>query len=742
MRNDFSNWEPEAGSPVITTDTITSNLSTDGEDVAVSSYLVQGNFEAQVDFEVLNNYPDPPPDGGPPYSLWTMYFGFEFKDDNNSLKFERVFMGAGIIGHAIPAPIDWLHYGLEKNVYMGGWGNDEGQPWTLSNKNGSMRVVRSGGMVNSYYREGTGAWQSLAGWRWLGTQDLRIHLQNSRGNPSSPDLNVPAEVRFSNFSLTQPSPSPSISPSSSKSPSPSVSPSASGSPTLSNSPPPAGFDPPTPYPDPNYPTRFWCGPLYWGPWAWPEYDGDLSGDHAWVYCNYQIDLSGDPATGGYWDSWPVPYAGIPSSFDFSDLENSYIEVGPDPPDTTPGFFTGSHIWDNMGYTWTVVLPWDHDERLRYLYPDPPLQSTKIYYSKEDFLWQDPNARWYPEVAGAGSVPFTVSSSDPDVVWNDGWFSKGANTYGSDYVAYSRVTEVGEDSYGTWFKIRPVLGTDTYSDGHDWPQVRVCGSQFLDIGRAHGGGWDRWVVVIPWGIGTSASFSPSASVSPSTQGVSPSASISPSISPSASVSPSIFVPTPSIPPWGPFESRSISPSRSKSQSVSPSDSRSPSPSVSPSASVSPSHSVSPSRSVSPSISPSASPSPSPGSPSASVSPSISPSASVSPSYSPSASESASKSPSHSKSLSISPSASISPSPSPTGEVFLNTLFHFYAVSGGTGQALDSLDGESVVDGDRAFVMENGEFAVYYLDAYSGEPESLPMIVAPDTHAGNKRWIRCT
>jgi len=219
---------------------------------------------------------------------------------------------------------------------------------------------------------------------------------------------------------------------------------------------------------------------------------------------------------------------------------------------------------------------------------------------------------------------------------------------------------------------------------------------------------------------SASVSPSESVSPSaSESPSSTISVSPSISPSASESPSV--------------SPSISPSASASPSVG-SESPSESPSVSPSASESPS--ISPSASVSKSPSPSISSS-------ASESPSESPTPSLS--ISPSASYSASVSPSASKSASASPSASDSPSPSVEIAIRGVTLFYLSDFIGGAATALDSIDGNALIDRDRAFVIVNGVFHVYYLDSDLGGDETTPpdySIIAPDTNAGLKRWVKAT
>jgi len=72
--------------------------------------------------------------------------------------------------------------------------------------------------------------------------------------------------------------------------------------------------------------------------------------------------------------------------------------------------------------------------------------------------------------------------------------------------------------------------------------------------------------------------------------------------------------------------------------------------------------------------------------------------------------------------------------------IQTIYEgFTALTGGTATALDSVDGDSLVDGDRAYVMAGGNFYPYLLDADSGAAESSPQVIAPDTNAGTKRWI---
>lgn len=62
-----------------------------------------------------------------------------------------------------------------------------------------------------------------------------------------------------------------------------------------------------------------------------------------------------------------------------------------------------------------------------------------------------------------------------------------------------------------------------------------------------------------------------------------------------------------------------------------------------------------------------------------------------------------------------------------------------LTGGGATALDSIDGTDLDDGFEAHVFVSGIAYVYILDADSGAAESSPTIIAPDTNAGNKRWL---
>lgn len=68
----------------------------------------------------------------------------------------------------------------------------------------------------------------------------------------------------------------------------------------------------------------------------------------------------------------------------------------------------------------------------------------------------------------------------------------------------------------------------------------------------------------------------------------------------------------------------------------------------------------------------------------------------------------------------------------------------ALTGGTSDALDGIDGAELNDGDICWVyLTDGEgdeyVSEYRLDSDSGESESSPNIIAPDDNPGSKRWI---
>ncbi len=67
------------------------------------------------------------------------------------------------------------------------------------------------------------------------------------------------------------------------------------------------------------------------------------------------------------------------------------------------------------------------------------------------------------------------------------------------------------------------------------------------------------------------------------------------------------------------------------------------------------------------------------------------------------------------------------------------YKFTALTGGGAGALDTQDGNVLIDGDIAIVMESGNIYFYELDADSGAAENSPNVITPDTNAGDKRWL---
>jgi len=250
-----------------------------------------------------------------------------------------------------------------------------------------------------------------------------------------------------------------------------------------------------PYPDPSYPgvisvtpRRFWIGPVHNGPW-------DGVPPNEWVYMNYQQPWQiGNLSPFFPWDI----YDGDFSSINISDPANSYIELTKNAFETDfPTFVSGSEIYQNLGNTWTTVLPWDATERAFWLYPNPILTTTKIYYNNQ-YIYHGvpPFSRsgdhaafsWNVEVAGSGSVPFTVNPSDPDIVWH---------FYFSDNME-SVVTECGEDENGTWIKVRACIEGDGGWPGHIYDQINVCAGNGLIVAPRSTASTYGWVEIIPWG----------------------------------------------------------------------------------------------------------------------------------------------------------------------------------------------------------------------------------------------------
>lgn len=75
---------------------------------------------------------------------------------------------------------------------------------------------------------------------------------------------------------------------------------------------------------------------------------------------------------------------------------------------------------------------------------------------------------------------------------------------------------------------------------------------------------------------------------------------------------------------------------------------------------------------------------------------------------------------------------------------NKIFAFTSLIGGGVGALDSLDGTSLIDGDIALVAmgSTDSYYVFTMDTSSGAADDGENVIAPDAHAGTKRWIRST
>jgi len=73
----------------------------------------------------------------------------------------------------------------------------------------------------------------------------------------------------------------------------------------------------------------------------------------------------------------------------------------------------------------------------------------------------------------------------------------------------------------------------------------------------------------------------------------------------------------------------------------------------------------------------------------------------------------------------------------------TIYHCTAINGGAAGALDAINGDWLLDGDRGFVVTSaGVFSVWWLDADYNTPDNGTTIIAPDSNAGTKRWRKCT
>jgi len=69
---------------------------------------------------------------------------------------------------------------------------------------------------------------------------------------------------------------------------------------------------------------------------------------------------------------------------------------------------------------------------------------------------------------------------------------------------------------------------------------------------------------------------------------------------------------------------------------------------------------------------------------------------------------------------------------------NYIYGAIALTGGGTGALDGIDGDSLNDQDAAIVFTGTSTYMYTLDETSGESESSPEVIAPDSNPGTKRW----
>lgn len=67
------------------------------------------------------------------------------------------------------------------------------------------------------------------------------------------------------------------------------------------------------------------------------------------------------------------------------------------------------------------------------------------------------------------------------------------------------------------------------------------------------------------------------------------------------------------------------------------------------------------------------------------------------------------------------------------------FEFTLLTGGTSAALDSQNGNTLHDGDLAFVVVAGILYVYQLDFDLGLPEAAPQYIVPDLNPGSMDWV---
>ena len=69
----------------------------------------------------------------------------------------------------------------------------------------------------------------------------------------------------------------------------------------------------------------------------------------------------------------------------------------------------------------------------------------------------------------------------------------------------------------------------------------------------------------------------------------------------------------------------------------------------------------------------------------------------------------------------------------------TVYKKTLITSGVAAALDSIDGDLLLDGDYAFVTVSNVNYIYILDDDLGGAESSPTLIKPDTNPGNKIWV---
>lgn len=205
------------------------------------------------------------------------------------------------------------------------------------------------------------------------------------------------------------------------------------------------------YPDPLHPGVY-PGPPYKRYYIGPTHIGSFVLDN-YVYWNWNVVNA----------AWMPNYNGYAKVINVADPDNAYLEFAPDGADPFPDFRVGDTIFDNLGFIWATVVPWDAELRPYYLYPNPPSETDKIYYS--DVVNGFPG--YTPGVLNVG-----------DIVYLD---------YGE--TGYCIITEMGADAVGTWFRCRAAVEAWAESTLITWTAGNVGN---VDVGTA------AMFNVMPWG----------------------------------------------------------------------------------------------------------------------------------------------------------------------------------------------------------------------------------------------------